>query len=243
MTALDTKRALVDAIRMLERAAIIDHSGHGSVRRDASSFYINSGASVRNALTSDDIVVVNLDGGLVEGTAKAPLEFHLHSEIYRTRPDVNVVMHSHPRWSTLLTMARVAVAPVYAQACLLGEMPVMDTPLSINTKAMGERLAGTLGQARVLLLKSHGAVVVGGDIVECFALATYLEENASRQYLAMQVGTPYVFSPTEQQACQVNLWSPQLFRKTWDYHRSKLGEGGLHTPAADSGPSSTSRTS
>ncbi len=223
MTALETKRALVDAIRMLERAAIIDHSGHGSVRRDGASFYINSGASVRTALTTDDIVVVDLDGGLVEGTKKAPLEFHIHSEIYRTRPDLNVVMHTHPRWSTLLTIARVAFEPVYAQACLLGDLPLMDTPLSINTKAMGERLAATLGPARALLLKSHGAVVVGADLVECFALATYLEENASRQYQAMQVGAPYVFSEAERQACLANLWSASLFQKTWDYHRSKLG--------------------
>ena len=101
-------------------------------------------------------------------------------------------------------------------------MPVMDSPLSINTKAMGERLAATLGGSRAVLLKSHGAVIVGGDIVECFALATYLEENARRQYLAMQIGDPYVFSDAEQQACRANLWSPDLFPKCWDYYRSKL---------------------
>jgi len=50
------KQQLVDAIRMLERAGYIDHNGHCSARRDASSFYINSGASVRGALTVDDIV-------------------------------------------------------------------------------------------------------------------------------------------------------------------------------------------
>ena len=60
------------------------------------------------------------------------------------------------------------------------------------------------------------------DIVECFALATYLEENARRQYLAMQMGDPYVFSDAEQQACRTNLWSPALFQKSWDYFRSKV---------------------
>lgn len=207
---------------MLERAEIIDHSGHCSVRRDAGSFYINSGASVRSALTPADIVVADLDGGLLEGAARPPLEFHIHSEIYRTRPDVAVVMHTHPRWSTLLTMTGSTLKPVYAQGTLLGDVPVMDSPLSINTKSMGQQLAATLGQARAILLKSHGAVVVGGDIIECFALATYLEENARRQYMAMQIGEPYVFSDAEQQACRANLWSPNLFRKSWDYHRSKL---------------------
>lgn len=209
---------------MLERAEIIDHSGHGSVRRDAVSFYINSGASVRSALTVDDIVVADFDGRLVEGTARPPLEFHIHSEIYRARPDVNVVMHTHPRWSTLLTLAARPFRPVCAQGVLLGEIPLVDSPLSINTKAMGEKVAAVLGQARAVLLKAHGAVIVGVDIVESFALAAYLEENACRQYLATQIGEPYVFSDSEQQACRANLWSPALFRKTWEYYRAKLQE-------------------
>jgi ribulose-5-phosphate 4-epimerase/fuculose-1-phosphate aldolase len=219
------RQILADAIRMLEHAEIIDHSGHCSARRDGGSFFINSGASVRSALTVDDIVTVDLDGGLVDGQARPPLEFHIHSEIYRSRPDVNVVMHTHPRWSTLLTMVGARVRPVYAQGALLGEVPVMESPLSVNTKAMGERLAQTLGQSRAVLLKSHGAVIVGADVIECFALATYLEENARRQYAAMQIGEPYVFTPAEQEACRANLWSASLFKKSWDYYRSKLNEG------------------
>ena len=207
---------------MLEHAGIIDHSGHCSVRRDSAAFYINSGASVRGALTVDDIVAVDLDGNLLEGTAKPPLEFHIHSEIYRARPDVNAVMHTHPRWSTLLTIVGATYKPVYAQGVLLGDIPVMDSPLSVNTKAMGERLAATLDGGRAALLKAHGAVIVGADVVECFALATYLEENACRQYMAMQVGDPYLFSADERQACLKNLWSANLFRKAWDHHRSKL---------------------
>lgn len=216
------KQTLVDAIRMLERAEIIDHSGHCSARRDGNSFYINSGASMRGSLTVDDIVTVDLDGSLVEGSAKPPLEFHIHSEIYRARPDVNAVAHTHPRWSTLLTMVGAKFKPVYAQGVLLGDIAILDSPLSVNTRPMGERLAATLGQGRAVLLKAHGCVVVGANIVECFALAAYVEENACRQYMAMQIGEPYVFSEAEQQACREKLWSPSLFKKTWDHYRSKL---------------------
>jgi L-ribulose-5-phosphate 4-epimerase len=216
------KQTLVDAIRMLERAEMIDHSGHCSARRDGNSFYINSGASMRGALTVDDIVTVDLDGNLVEGSAKPPLEFHIHSEIYRARPDVNAVAHTHPRWSTLLTMVGAKFKPVYAQGVLLGDIPMLDSPLSVNTRAMGERLAATLGQGRAVLLKAHGCVVVGVSIVECFALAAYVEENAYRQYMAMQIGEPYVFSEAEQQVCRANLSAPHLFKKTWDHYHSKL---------------------
>ena len=216
------KQTLVDAIRMLERAEIIDHNGHCSARRDRNSFCINSGASVRGTLTMSDIVTVDLDGNLVEGSARPPLEFHIHSEVYRARPDVNAVMHTHPKWSTFLTMVGAKFKPVYAQGVLLGDIPVMDSPLSVNTRPMGKKLAATLGHGPAALLKAHGVVVVGADIVECFALAAYVEENAYRQYMAMQIGEPYVFSEAEQKACREKLWSANLFKKTWDHYYSKL---------------------
>ena len=216
------KQQLVDAIRMLERAGFIDHNGHCSARRDAGSFYINSGASVRGTLTVGDIVTVDLDGNLVEGTARPPLEFHIHSEVYRARPDVHAVMHTHPQWSTFLTMVGEKYKAVYAQGVLLGDIPLLDSPLSVNTKPMGEKLVAKLGLGPAVLLKAHGVVIVGSTIIECFALSAYVEENAYRQYMAMQIGEPYVFSEAEQQACREKLWTPSLFQKTWEHYYSKL---------------------
>jgi ribulose-5-phosphate 4-epimerase/fuculose-1-phosphate aldolase len=203
MSSEALKQALVDAIRMLERAEYIDHNGHASARRDEASFFINSGASVRSALTTADIVAVDFDGNLVEGSAKPPLEFHLHAAVYRARPDAGAVVHTHPKWSTFLSMTGTKYQPVYAQGVLLGEVPVLDSPMSVNTRAMGERLAATLGGGPAALLKAHGAVAVGADVLEAFTLAAYLEENAYRQYMAMQVGTPYVFSEAEQREAAV----------------------------------------
>lgn len=220
--AHEVKQQLVDAIRMLAHAEVIDHGGHCSARRDPDSFYINSGASVRRSLTVDDIVTLGLDGALLDGAAKPPLEFHIHAEIYRARPDVNAVMHTHPRWSTFLTMTGVEFKPVMPQGALLGAVPLVDSPLSVNTSETGRRLTASLGSARAVFLKSHGAVIVGADIIECFAMAAYVEENAYRQYMASQIGDPYVFSEAEQEACRQNLWSPGLFRKVWDHYRSKL---------------------
>jgi ribulose-5-phosphate 4-epimerase/fuculose-1-phosphate aldolase len=218
----DGKQQLVDCIRMLERAGYIDHNGHCSIRRDASSLYINSGASERSSLTTQDIVGIDLDGNLVEGTARPPLEFHIHSAIYRARSDVNAVAHTHPRYSTYLTMTGHEPKAVYAQGSLVSDAPIMDTPMSVNTKEMGERLAKELGRGHAVLLKAHGVVAAGVDMLECFALAAYVEENAERQYMAMQIGEAYVFSEEEQKASREKLWKPSLFQKTWDYYYAKL---------------------
>jgi ribulose-5-phosphate 4-epimerase/fuculose-1-phosphate aldolase len=212
---------LAEAIRLLTRAELIDYSGHASVRRDDGSFYINSGASIRATLTADDIVAVALDGAPRGGTAKPPLEFPLHAEIYRARPDVHAVIHTHPKWSTLLSMVGAPFRPVFPQGALLGDVPVLDSPLSVNTAEMGQRVVGTLGGGPAVLLKSHGAVTVGSDLLEAFARAIYLEDNASRQYLAMQIGTPYVLSGAEQEACRARLGTPSLYQKAWDHYRAK----------------------
>jgi L-fuculose-phosphate aldolase len=217
------KQELVDAIRMLERAEYIDHNGHCSVRRDAGSFYINSGASMRGSLTVVDIVAIDFDGRPVDGSnVKPPLEFPIHAEVYRARSKINAVFHTHPQWSTYLTMTGVQQKVVYAQASLLGAMPVMDSPMSVNTRPMGETMVGVMGDNPVVLLKAHGVVAAAESILECFAYAAYVEENARRQYMAMQIGDPYAFSEEEQAACRQKLRSPSLFKKTWDHYRSKI---------------------
>jgi L-fuculose-phosphate aldolase len=217
------KQELVDAIRMLERAEYIDHNGHCSARRDANSFYINSGASVRGTLTVEDIVAVDLDGRPIDGgNVKPPLEFPIHAEVYRARPEINAVFHTHPQWSTYLTMCGVEQKVVYAQASLLGDMPVMDSPMSVNTREMGETMVAIMRDNPVVLLKAHGVVAAGESILECFAYAAYVEENGRRQYMAMQIGEPYVFSAEEQAACRAKLRTPSLFKKTWDHYWSKI---------------------
>jgi ribulose-5-phosphate 4-epimerase/fuculose-1-phosphate aldolase len=225
MSSPDLKQQLVDCIRMLEQSDIIDYNGHCSVRLDDNRFLINIGSCQRSQLTVDDLCVVDLDASQVEGKDRgnAPLERHLHCGIYRVRPDVKAIVHAHPKWSTFLTMVGEAYKPVYAQGSLVYPVPLLDSPNSINTKAMGERLAATLGNRPAALMKAHGAVTVGKDLVEAFVLANYMEENAYRQYMALQIGKPYSFNEEELALCREKLWNANLFKRTWDHFQAKLG--------------------
>jgi ribulose-5-phosphate 4-epimerase/fuculose-1-phosphate aldolase len=163
-----------------------------------------------------------MSGNLLEGTAKPPLEFHLHAGIYRARQDVKAVVHAHPKWSTYLTMVGQSYEPVFAQGSLLYPMPVLDSPNSINNPVMADRLAKTLGASSAALMKSHGAVTVGKSLQEAFVLANYMEENAHRQYMAMQIGKPYAFTQEEMVLCREKLWSEVLFQRAWDHFYAKL---------------------
>ena len=208
---------------MLERAEMIDHSGHASLRRADGRILINDAVAPKRRLTTADLVEIDPDGAVLSGAGRPPLEFHIHTEIYRRRPDARAIIHLHPRWSTLLTSVGAPYRPVFAQGVLPGDdIPVLDDPLSISTRAMGETLAVTLGAAPAVLMKAHGATVVAADIVTAFALSAYLEENAERQVRAMAIGTPFVFDAAQRAAIRERLWSPGLFRKTWDHYAARL---------------------
>ena len=218
----ELKQQLADCIRMLEQSDIIDYNGHASIRIDEDRMLINIGSCQRSRLTAADICTIDMEGNVIEGNGKPPLEFHLHAGIYRARKDVSAVVHAHPKWSTFLTMTGHGYLPVYAQGSLVYPMPVLDSPNSINNRAMADRLAATLGDRPAAMMKSHGAVTVGKDIVEAFVLANYLEENAYRQYMALQIGKPDAFSAEEVALCREKLWTQSLFNRTWDHFRAKL---------------------
>jgi ribulose-5-phosphate 4-epimerase/fuculose-1-phosphate aldolase len=218
----ELKQQLVDCIRMLERSDIIDYNGHCSIRLDDDRVLINIGSCQRSRLTVDDICVIDLEANQLEGKGNAPLERHLHCGIYRVRSDVRAIVHAHPKWSTFLTMVGETYKPVYAQGSLVYPVPLLDSPNSINNRPMADRLAATLGDRPAALMKSHGAVTVGKDIVEAFVLANYMEENSYRQYMALQIGKPYVFSDQEIALCREKLWNAGLFKRTWDHFRAKL---------------------
>lgn len=217
------KQQLADALLMMERAEIIDFNGHMSARVPGKPhMLINSAPSVRSAITVDDIVTTDLDGNLIEGDAPPPAEFHIHAAIYRHRPDVNSVAHTHPKWSTILSMVGQPVKPVMMQAAVLGEVQTFAKISSIKNRSLGEELAEALGEHRVAVLKSHGAVVAARSVVDAFVFAVYLEETAQRQYLATQIGQPTVLTPEEVRLIGEQLSKPNILQKVWDHHHAKL---------------------
>jgi ribulose-5-phosphate 4-epimerase/fuculose-1-phosphate aldolase len=185
--------------------------------------YVMARALAPSLVQPHDLIEYDLDSRPCNANGRTSfLERFIHGEIYKARPDVQAVVHAHPKWSTFLTMTGHDYLPVFAQGSLLYPLPVLDSPNSINNPVMAERLAATLGDRPGALMKSHGAVAVGQSIVEAFVLANYMEENAQRQYMALQIGTPYVFSAAEIAMCREKLFNAALFQRTWDHFHAKL---------------------
>jgi len=216
------KVLIVRCIRMLENAGIMDFNGHASIRIEKNRLLINIGSCQRSAITVEDICIIDFDGNVIEGKGKPPLEFHLHTGIYKNRMDVDAIIHCHPKWSTVLTTAGSPYFPVYAQGTLLHPLPILDSPSSINNPEMARQLVKTLDNRPAALMKAHGAVTTGKTIIDAFVLLNYLEENAQRQYLSQQIGVPYSFNAKEIAESQQKLSSKTLFKRTWDHFSAKL---------------------
>lgn len=228
MNLVTSRQQLALALAMLEREEIIDFNGHFSARLpDGRGLMINAADSVRSRIGEHDFIDIDFDGRTLAGDRTPPMEFHLHSQIYLRRPDVHAIVHIHPRWSTVLTTVGQAWQPVTMQAAVLGAVPVFEKTASINSAALGLELAEFLSGAKAALMRRHGAVTVAASVSDAFVQAIYLEENAHRQYLALQIGTP---QPLNDEECAVigrNLSRPALLQKAWAYYAAKHFPGGL----------------
>jgi ribulose-5-phosphate 4-epimerase/fuculose-1-phosphate aldolase len=216
------RQNLLQAMTMLEREGIVDFNGHFSARLpEGRGLLINAGDSVRSRLSERDFIEIDFNGRPLEGTRAAPMEFHIHSQIYQRRPDVEAVVHAHPCWSTVLTTAGHGFAPVTMQAAVLGDVALFEKTASINSVELGAELAGCLGDSSAVLLKAHGAVVVAASVEHAFVKAVYLEENAHRHFLSLQIGQPAVLDRATRDVIARNLSRAPLLRKAWDYHLGK----------------------
>lgn len=213
---------LRNAIRILENLGIIDFNGHLSARLPDGSILINSGSSVRSAISIDDFVIVDLNGDFDDKMPAPPKELPLHLAIYKSRPDVGAVVHGHPKWSTLLSSAGIPYQVTMAQGALLGDIPTYESPKSASDPAVAKKIAELLGTGQAVLLRAHGSVIAAGDILQATVLAIYLELNAERYVSASALGSPYVFSAEEIDGCRKGLLNRQLFEKCWNYYLSAL---------------------
>jgi L-fuculose-phosphate aldolase len=219
----ELRQKLATAITILERLGIIDFNGHFSVRLADGNILINSGSSVRSKIHIEDFVIVDANGNYADDQPAPPAELPLHLALYQARPDIQSVVHGHPKWSTLLSSTGHDYRVVLPQGALLGEVPVYPSPMSINNLRIAGAIAKKLAQGRAALMRAHGSVVVGNDILETTVLAIYLELNSERQVRAASIGQPYIFSPEEVSSLREGLDKRGLFEKCWRYYQLKFG--------------------
>jgi ribulose-5-phosphate 4-epimerase/fuculose-1-phosphate aldolase len=220
---------LVAANRILADQGVLDAYGHVSIRHPGNpDRYVISRAMSPANVSADDIMEFDLDSNPVDQRGRGMfLERFIHGEIYKARPDVNAVIHSHSPGVIPFGVTNVPMRPVFHTAAFLAVgVPVFEirdaggmTNMLVRNGALAKALATTLGDKPVALMRGHGNVVVGPNVKRATIRAVYTEVNARLQTIALGLGGPINYVSAEEGALRDK--NPGEEGRAWDGWKEK----------------------
>ncbi|HTH98078.1 MAG TPA: class II aldolase/adducin family protein [Stellaceae bacterium] len=227
MDAGEAKRQLIDAGKILAFEGQGDLTrGHVSARvpGDPAHFFMKPHSFGLDEITMDNIVVCNLEGEKVGGGGRRHSEVFIHSEIFRARPDVNSVIHTHPLHAVALSATGKNLAPVSQPAAPFydGLPYYTDTIDLIRNQDQGAGVARALAGHKAVLMRHHGVAVVGASIAEAVVLAILLDQACRIQLMAEAGGgLGPLFPHDDIMRLHRNSTHPEQYAVNFDYLRRK----------------------
>lgn len=222
--------------RILAHEGVLDAFGHVSMRHPTDpNRYFLSRSRAPELVEPGDILEYDLDSNPVKKTdQRLYAERVIHGEIYKARPDVMAVVHHHAPAVMPFCISGEELRPVMHLGAVIGHKVPMwdqydefgDTNLLLVKPEEGASLARALGSAPLVLMKGHGATVVGSSIQELVFRAIYSCRNAEYQYMAKMLGNVSPLRPGEvEKSSQINAMPTATFR-TWEYWTVRLEKSG-----------------
>ncbi len=179
--------------KMLHSGLTVETWGNISVRDPETGYvYLTPSGMPYDTLVEDDIVVMDVDGNLIEGERKPTIEYAMHLGIMKNRPDINAIVHTHPVYSQVFALLHEPIPPVIDEAAQIlgGAVNVTEYALP-GTSEMAQNAIKTLGKSgAACLLANHGAVCAAKDMDGAFRVCTVLEMTAHIYYMARCIGDP-----------------------------------------------------
>jgi ribulose-5-phosphate 4-epimerase/fuculose-1-phosphate aldolase len=223
---------LAAANRILAMQGVLDAYGHVSARSasDPTHFFMSRSLAPQ-LVTPGDIQEYGIDSEPIGDARKPYLERFIHGEIFRTRPDVMAIVHSHSESVIPFGISKTAMKPVYHMASFLWTgVPLFDirhvredNDLLIRDRPLGEALAKSLGRCNCVLMRGHGMTVVGDSIPEVVFRAIYTEMNAKLQMNAARLDGPLTFLSDKEGAGATEANRSTLARP-WELWKKKVME-------------------
>jgi ribulose-5-phosphate 4-epimerase/fuculose-1-phosphate aldolase len=223
---------VVAANRILAHYGVLDAYGHVSARHPAApDRFLISRSRAPELVTAADLMVLDLDCNPVDEDARQPyLERFIHGEIYRTRPDVAAIVHSHAPAVIPFAASSVALRPIYHMAAFLGRgAPVFDirsrfgpTDLLVRNHDHGRALAESLGEFDVALMRGHGYVAVAPSVPLAVFRAVYTQLNAQLQQQAIALGGSVTYLVPEEAVLAIPTHAATIMRP-WELWKRTVG--------------------
>ena len=234
MNADELKQKLIDAGRILEAEGQGDLTrGHVSVRvpGDPTHFFMKPHSYGFDEITPENMVICNLEGEKVAGGGRKHSEVYIHSEIFKARPDVNSVIHTHPTYAVALSATGKSLQPISQPSVAFSDgLPYYtDTIELIRSKEMGIGVARALGACKAVLMRNHGVAVVGSSVEESTILAIMLENACQIQLAAMAAGgIGELFAPEYIKRLHDTITRPEQYTINFEYLRRKVHRSLAH---------------
>lgn len=170
--------------KVYHRQFVTGVSGNLSIRVSEKTVLITPKAKCYETLQNEDIVAIDIDGNILEGTKQPSSEYKLHLEIYKARKDVNAIIHTHSVFAcSLATMNMPLPVIVDEQETLLGGQINVTQYEPSGTEKLAKEAVKALEDKKALLLARHGAVSVGKDLKEAFIVCETLERLCQVYFL------------------------------------------------------------
>lgn len=183
------RRQLVDICRHLyDRFYLVATDGNVSVRLDENRLLTTPSGANKGFLAPEDLVLTDMDGQAVGG-GKPSSELAMHLMVYRLRPDVGSVVHAHPRAATAFASAGVPLDSclMTESICGLGQVPL--APLGMpSTPELAESIRDLVPRTQTILLRSHGVIAYGADLMAAYNAMEGVEQFAQVQLRVLALG-------------------------------------------------------
>jgi ribulose-5-phosphate 4-epimerase/fuculose-1-phosphate aldolase len=221
---------VVAANRILYDQGVVGGFGHVSARHDKDpSRYLLSRSMAPALVTAADIMEFDLDSNPIDPRGRTPyLERFIHGEIYRVRPDVMAIVHSHSPAVLPFADTNVKLRPMNHIAGFLGDGPPVfeirtvagpDSDMLVRNNAIGQALAKTLGPNSVALMRGHGSVAAAQSVKHVVFRAIYTEVNARTEIQALAIGRPVFLNDKE--AAAATKTNDALVDRPWALWKQK----------------------
>lgn len=174
---------------MVENNLTFSTGGNLSIRIDDRSFLITPSGMAYESLKERDLVVMTSEGQILKGDRKPSSEWHMHGAIYDARPEINVLIHTHSPYVSVVSSLGEELPPI---SYLIASAGTRTVPLAryetFGTKELGEAAVEAMGDCKAVMLANHGLIAGGDTLAQAFSLAQEIEFCAFMYVTALSTG-------------------------------------------------------
>jgi ribulose-5-phosphate 4-epimerase/fuculose-1-phosphate aldolase len=217
----ELKEKLVTACRILDREGVTDGYGHVAARVPGANAFFTIANVSPGLATVERLIMQDFEGKYLGGAETPPNEWPIHACVFKERPDVTAIAHTHSVWSTLFSVLPQKLKPLHHYGKFLSAdgPPVYQGVGLVRTIERGQELAKALGDGPVVLMRAHGDTVVGDSIEQVVQRTVRLAKLGELLHLALLHGEPRYLNAEEIRTFSADEQFPL---RGWEYFVSRL---------------------